>query len=173
MGCTPGSPGCNTQNHDFLLTTGQAELEVLHAAGYNYRGINGYVYARCAPEPTCIPQGAQKLWRKCKTTDDDCAVFLESQRATFEVNGYTAAVPAGYPQHIGYAYPNVDADGDGLIDGFEHVIGTSHTLSDTDGDSVSDGVEFPLAAVSNSDPCIGPLSGRCPADKIFANGFQP
>lgn len=172
IGCNPSVPPCNANNRDYLLATGTGEVEALHAAGYRYRGIEGYVYQRCTPEPSCIPPGAEKLWRKCKTADDDCAVFLESQRATFEGMGYTATVPAGFPQHIGYAYPNVDTDGDGLIDGMEYVIGTSHLHTDTDGDGSPDATEFPLAAVSNSDPCNGTLAGRCPADKLFDNGFQ-
>ncbi|MFB9067331.1 S8 family peptidase [Pseudofulvimonas gallinarii] len=172
IGCNPSVPPCNTNNRDYLLATGMGEVEALHAAGYRYRGIEGYVYQRCTPEPSCIPPGAEKLWRKCKTADDDCAVFLESQRTTFESLGYTATVPAGFPQHIGYAYPNVDTDGDGLIDGMEYVIGTSHLHADSDGDGSPDATEFPLAAVSNSDPCNGPLAGRCPADTLFDNGFQ-
>ncbi|MFB9067519.1 S8 family serine peptidase [Pseudofulvimonas gallinarii] len=173
VGCNPGSPSCNVHNRDYLLATGHAEVEALHAAGYSYRGLNVYVYQRCTPEPACIPEGAQKLWRKCKTADDDCALFLEGQRPGYESMGYTATLPAGYPQHIGYAYPNIDSDGDGLVDGFERLIGTSPTLFDTDGDGIGDGVEFPLASVSVADPCAGPLAWRCPADWLFANGFQP
>ncbi len=99
-------------------------------------------------------------------------MFLESDRLTYEANGYTATVPPGSNPTLGYAYPAMDTDGDGLIDGFEYLIGTDPLLSDTDGDGISDGVEFPLAAISTSDPCDGPMAWRCPADRIFANGFQ-
>lgn len=171
LGCGGGG-GCNTLNRDFLLVTDVSDLQTLKAAGYEYYGREGYIYQRCTPEPACIPHGAEKLWRKCKTADDDCAVFLESDRLTYEANGYTATVPPGSNPTLGYAYPAMDTDGDGLIDGFEYLIGTDPLLSDTDGDGISDGVEFPLAAISTSDPCDGPMAWRCPADRIFANGFQ-
>lgn len=173
IGCNPSLPSCNTNNRDFLLATGESELEALHAAGYSYRGVEGYVYERCSPEPSCIPDGAEKLWRKCKSADDDCAVFLENERVSFEAAGYTDAFPAGFPMHIGYAYPNVDTDSDGLVDGFEHLIGTDPDIADTDGDGASDGAEFPLADVSGSDPCDGPLADRCRGvDLIFEDRFE-
>ncbi|MCP4654996.1 MAG: hypothetical protein GY856_06210, partial [bacterium] len=37
--------------------------------------------------------------------------------------------------------PNVDTDGDTLIDGFEELIGTNPRLSDTDCDGLGDGAE--------------------------------
>lgn len=70
-----------------------------------------------------------------------------------------------------YAYPNVDSDGDGLIDGFERIIRTRPDLADSDGDGVSDGVEFPLAGISVSDPCQGP-NVQCNLSALFANGFE-
>lgn len=173
VGCNPNLSSCNTNNRDFLLATGEAELESLHASGYEYRGIEGYVYERCTPEPACIPEGAERLWRKCKTADDDCAIFLESERASFEAAGYTVAFPTGFSMHIGYAYPNVDADSDGLVDGFELLVGTDPDISDTDGDGASDGTEFPLAGISDSDPCEGPLDFRCRGvDLIFEDRFE-
>lgn len=171
LGCSGGA-GCNTANRDFLLATDVSDLQSLKAAGYKYFGREGYIFQRCTPEPGCIPLGAEKLWRKCKVADDDCAVFLEQDRAAYESNGYTATIPLGSSPLLGYAYPPVDTDGDGLVDGFEYLIGTDPLLSDTDGDGVSDGVEFPLAGISTSDPCNGPLAWRCPADRLFANGFE-
>lgn len=173
--CEPGQPGCVTDDGGFLLVTTVAELETLHAAGWHYRGIEGYVYESCTPEPECVPQGAERLWRKCNSAVKvpNCAIFLESERAAFEANGYTAAFPPGFPMHIGYAYPNVDTDGDGLIDGFEYLIGTDPTSADSDGDGVPDGMEFPMAGVPVSDPCDGTEAhNNCRIDRIFANRFE-
>jgi len=75
-GCTPG-PGCDFRNRDFLLMTSSAEVTSALNDGYTYRGLQGYVYQRCTPEPTCIPAGAEALYRKCNLARDDCAIFLE------------------------------------------------------------------------------------------------
>jgi len=156
-----------------VLFTQTSEIEAAHAQGYSYRGIQGYIYQRCSPEPFCIPQGAVKVHRLCKTGDNDCAIFPESERAQMFANGYTSTFPTGSAEVLGYAYPNVDSDNDGLIDGFEFIIGTRHTLVDSDGDGISDGVEFPLSGVQTSDPCSGPnVLCDAPAGRIFANGFE-
>ncbi len=170
LGCTTGA-GCNTNSRDFLLLTTVSDVNTAKADGFNFRGLQGYVYNRCTPEPSCIPLSAEKLYRKCNTTEDDCAIFLESERGLRESQGYTAAYPVGSNMHIGYAYPNVDTDGDGLIDGFERISGTRHDIADSDGDGVSDGVEFPLAGIRVSDPCQGP-NIQCANAPLFANSFE-
>jgi hypothetical protein len=109
--------------------------------------------------------------RQCNSAQDDCAVFLEPERAVFEAAGYTAAYPAGSMTVIGYAYPNVDTDGDALVDGFERVIGTNPTTMDSDGDGAIDSVEYPLAGVPISDPCAGP-NVTCTVNGLFADGFE-
>lgn len=171
-GCTGGS-GCNTANRDHLLLTQSSEVESARSSGYAYRGIQGYVYQRCSPEPSCMPQGSVRLHRLCKESDNDCAVFPEQERSVMWASGYTSVFPAGSQEVLGYAYPNVDSDGDGLIDGFEYLIGTRPDIADSDGDGIPDGVEFPLAGVQVSDPCVGPQV-LCvgPAGRIFANGFE-
>lgn len=99
--------------------------------------------------------------------------FLESGRTAFEASGYTGAYPAGSATKLGYAYPAADQDADGLPDALEYVIGTNPTLADSDADGFSDSAEFPLAGVPVSDPCAGGLGAmHCPADSIFANGFD-
>jgi len=170
IGCSGGA-GCNTASRDFLLLTTVAEVETAKADGYGFRGLQGYVYTRCTPEPSCIPPSAEKLYRKCKTTEDDCAIFLESERAAREGEGYTSAYPVGSNMHLGYAYPNVDTDGDGLVNGFERIIGTRFDIADSDGDGLSDSAEFPLAGVRVSDPCQGP-NIQCANAPMFANGFE-
>ncbi|MGA9342775.1 MAG: S8 family serine peptidase [Rhodanobacteraceae bacterium] len=163
----------NAQGRDFLLITTSAEIVQAHNDGYNLRNIQGYVYQTCSPEPTCIPPGAQKFYRECNLSIGDCATFLESERSTFEGQGYTAAYPSGSSKLLGYAYPSVDSDGDGLIDGFEQVIGTNPDLADSDGDHSGDGNEFPMAALEVGDPCAGGSGALyCPANFIFQNGFD-
>lgn len=169
LGCTPGIAGCNGHSRDFLLLTSAAHVQTATSAGYQYRGREGYVYQACAPEPVCIPQGAERLWLKCKIADDDCAVFLERDRASFEAQGYNSAYPAGSSMVLGYAYPNEDSDGDGLIDGFEYLLGTDPNHVDSDRDGVSDGVEYPQAGVPKSDPCS---TGYCRPGFLFEDGFE-
>jgi len=164
-----------TPSRDFLLVTTKTHIEQAYAAGYRLRSIQGYIYQPCTPEPACIPPGAQKFWRACKTADNDCATFLENERGAFEANGYTAAYPAGSNKRLGYAYPATDTDHDGLPDGFEYVAGTSPTLDNSDNDTTADAVEFPMVGVPVSDPCggVGSAGARyCGANSIFKSGFD-
>ena len=172
LGCIKDAPGCNVLHRDFTLMTTTADIEQARSDGFNLRTIQGYIYQQCSPEPQCIPPAAQKFYRECNASIDDCATFLESERATFEANGYTTAYPSGSPKLLGYAYSSLDSDGDGLVDGFEYVIGTNPFMADSNGDGTPDGVEFPMAGVPVSDPCLGVGAFNCPADHIFKNGFQ-
>jgi serine protease len=167
-GCTPG-PGCDFRNRDFLLMTSSTEVTSALNDGYTYRGLQGYVYQRCTPEPTCIPAGAEALYRKCNVARDDCAIFLERQRTTFEAQGYTATYPSGTPVVIGYAYPAVHSDNDALIDAQEILLGTRIDATDSDRDGTCDDVEYPVAAIPVSDPCS---NGQCSPFIMFADGFE-
>lgn len=180
MGCQ-GVAGCVLSNQDFTLLTTTTHIEQARVSGYNLRTIQGYIYQPCTPEPSCIPPGAEKFYRACKSVDGDCATFLENERTTFEGMGYTTAFPAGSNKRLGYAYPAVDSDGDGLVDGFEYVVGTNILLKDSDGDGSCSGSpsvrcdanEFPMVGLPISDPCDGPSGGNCPAsDIIFQDGFD-
>ena len=139
---------------DFMLVTSPYEIELARAAGYKLRTIQGYIASNCekyAEGSACASM--EPLYRACKNADSDCAVFLESERATFESAGYTNAWPAWAGKVIGHAYGSVDSDGDGLVDGFERVAGTNPSTSDSDGDGSSDGGEYPLAETPYTDPC--------------------
>ncbi|HVH33681.1 MAG TPA: S8 family serine peptidase, partial [Tahibacter sp.] len=71
--------------------------------------------------------------------------------------GYEAPSTAFYGDPLlGYVYPNVDSDKDGLVDGFELTVGTDPDTDDSDCDGQLDKAEFPLAALPVSDPAEGP-----------------
>jgi hypothetical protein len=173
LGCAPGVGNCLQNNRDFTLVGSVAHLEQFVAAGYAYRGRQGYIYPRCANEPACIPLGAQRMYRQCNTADDDCAVFLESELAAYQAVGYTAAFPTGSDPVMGYAYPNADTDADGLVDGLERVAGINPNDADSDDDGLLDGQEYPAAGVSQSDPCQGPnVTCLRVVDILFENSFE-
>jgi serine protease len=166
-GCS--GAGCNLVNTDHFLATSQLDVKTLRSDGFAYRGLQGYVHETCAPEPSCVPAGAQKLFRKCKSSDDDCAVFLEGERVAMESQGYTAAYPAGSATLLGYAYPNAHSDKDDLPDAFENLLGTNAIATDSDRDGLCDDLEFPPAGVPLSDPCG---NGQCAPTTIFGAGFE-
>jgi len=174
-GCVPRNIDCTTTDRDNVLVSNVADLQTLVNAGYAFKGKQGYVYARCSPEPDCMPPGTVKVYRKCTFGNDDCAIFGEPQRSSFESAGFTQTFPSGSDVVLGYAYSSGDADDDGLVDAVEHVIGTNPTPNheDSDGDGSSDAEEYPLANVPGGDPCDGPvITCTIPAEIVFSNGFE-
>jgi serine protease len=134
--------------------------------GYRFRGLQGYLFSTQAI-------GSQPLHLKCKTADDDCAVFLEEKRTQFELAGYTTLFPGTSSSILGYAFSAIDTDQDGLAGGVEYVIGTNPNLPDSDGDGPTDSNEFFINAVSYDDPCSGPvISCLGVSEAIFADGFE-
>lgn len=128
--------------------------------------MQGYIY-------TTQALGTQALYLKCKTSEDDCAVFLEPLRPQFEAAGYTATLPGAATSLLGYAYGTANSDNDTLPDAMEYVIGTNRFSDQSDNDNIPDDIEFPLAGVSFNDPCSEP-NPTCAAlpESLFANGFE-
>lgn len=166
----------NAQNRDYVLVNSVAELEGAVAGGYKHRGRQGYIYSVCSPEPSCMPPGTVKVMRQCNQSIDDCAVFPESQLSLWLSRGYDQPMFAGKGTVLGYAYPNIDSDQDGLVNGMEYVIGTNPFAADSNGDTQNDGAEFPQAGVQatgpTADPCNGPNNCLRLPQNIFANGFE-
>ncbi len=130
----------NSSHRDTTYTTQAAGVSAFKAAGYDLDGIEGYIYPACTPEPACIPSGAVRLYRRYQPQRDDYAIFPASELAQMASQGYTST--GGGSEVIGYVYPNVDNDGDGLIDGFELLAGTNPLVADSDCDGASDGQEI-------------------------------
>jgi serine protease len=170
VNCTPDPNAvpqtCFPDHTDYILLTSTAQVNSAVAAGYVYRGLQGYVY-------TTQAAFTQKLNLQCRQFADDCAVFLENQRVAFVAAGYTELFPGASTSVLGYAYATDDSDSDGLPDAMEFVIGTNVNATDSDGDGLSDVTEFPLISASTSDPCDGPnITCSAPAPLIFASGFE-
>lgn len=145
----------NSANRSFFYTTEAAGLERLRDVGYRFDGIEGYIYPRCTPEPSCIPPGAVRLYRLYNLDMDDYAIFPETELAEFQAAGYVGQ--SGLNDWIGYVYLNEDTDGDDLVDGFERVLGTDLASIDSDCDGLSDGTE--VLGYPRSDPRDGTCSG--------------
>ena len=100
-----------------MLVTSKTEIEHAYAngTGYNLRNIQGYIYAPCVHEPSCIPAGATKLWREYNTANQDCATFLDRERGEFESRGYIGYCPVcDNTKMPGYAYSTCTPCGAGI-----------------------------------------------------------
>jgi subtilisin family serine protease len=171
-------PPPHVANRDFSYTTTPEGVvyfkenvtDPATGQGYELDGIEGYIYPTCEPEPECIPEGAVRLYRLYNETLDDYVIFPQSELETWQAADYGSQ--SGLADWIGYAYPNVDGDGDGLIDGFELLLGTDPANADTDCDGVSDGMEVHTYDRSDPDPALhgygDPLHGSC----LFSDGFE-
>ncbi len=164
MDCEPGFGPCTASSRDSVLAVRAEEVEQLHDLGYNYHGRQGYIYPVCGPEPACMPAGTVRLYRRCSSLSDDCAIFPESQLDAMSLEGYTQAAYPGAAQILGYVYPNQDQDADGLPDGMEYLLGTDPYQPDSDGDGLSDGEEYPAWDLPQSDPRLGEI--------VFADSFE-
>jgi serine protease len=124
-------------NVDHAYATTQSEVDAYISNGYTLDGIEGYIYPTSYTEAN-KPAGTVKLYRKYNTKRANTAIFPESQLASMTAHGYTENVGREW---IGYVYPNVDSDSDGVIDGFERILGTNLNRRDSDGDGKTDGME--------------------------------
>lgn len=146
------SNGQNSLNVDHAYTTGQAGIEAFEDLDYELEGIEEYIFDDDHPQPV----GTEKLYRKWNQSWDDHAIFPESKLGAMAALGYTQNTGSAW---ISYVYLSSDADGDGLIDGFERAIDTCLFDSDTDNDGHSDGeevLEYPRRdPISIVAPCDG------------------
>ncbi|HET6604495.1 MAG TPA: hypothetical protein VFG21_09835, partial [Xanthomonadaceae bacterium] len=78
---------------------------------------------------------------------DDHAVFPQSRLSSMQAAGYTDQLTM-----LGYAYPNIDSDGDTLVDGLEYVIGTNPNNTNSDCYQGNDAAEYPPYEDPVSDP---------------------
>ncbi|HEX4862539.1 MAG TPA: S8 family serine peptidase, partial [Acidimicrobiales bacterium] len=166
-GASPTNPSASNRNTTY--TTEPLGLVYFKNLGFELDGIEGYIYKSCSPEPGCIPSGAVRLYRYYNSTRDDYAIFPESELAQMQADGYVG--PNGLNDTIGYVYPNVDSDGDNLIDGFETLIGTDPQKADSDCDGISDGTEifgYPAGDPLSSPGCLPPNDSKVLSQKVTA-----
>lgn len=156
-GTFPGGPN-NLNNRDTTYTTEPAGVLAFKSGGYELDGIEGYIFKKCTPEPSCMPAGTVRLYRQYNAARDDFAIFPESELAFMQGEGYTSNGGNLNPV-LGYVYPNADSDFDNVIDGFEGLIGTSPSRIDSDCDGISDGTE--ILGYPNTDPRIANSGPGC------------
>ncbi len=147
---------------------------------YIYEGIDGYILPECPTGMSCYndlvrshpvsnnPDWAQCLKVRYSDQDKSFALMMASEinKPMFSTYGTTyrnqqnQMVPittlAGMEnaECLGYVFPNVDYDSDGIINGMEMVLGTDPNDPDTDNDGQNDGIEYPLAGIPQGDPRI-------------------
>jgi serine protease len=160
------NPNGNSRHRDSTYTTELAGVQAYHSTGYEVDGIEGYLFKKCTPEPSCMPAGTVRLLRRYHPQRDDHAIFPENELAQFQAAGYSASSGSDV---IGYVYPRTDSDGDLLIDGFERLAGTNPAVADSDCDGTSDGIELLRFGSSGyGDPLQGNGCAAPPAVQFVA-----
>ncbi len=125
------------------------------------------------PTPTLPVVGAEKLFRYYYDVRDDWLLLLESEPAPA---GYddTITISGGAPngEWLGWVLPNVDSDGDWVIDAWEDILGTDPQVADSDDAGCSDGAEILGYGDPSQTELSDPLDGICRLPRIFADGFE-
>jgi len=166
------NPNGNPNHRDTNYTTETAGLLAFKGVGYELDGTEGYIYKKCTPEPSCMPAGTVRLYRRYNPQRDDFAIFPESELAQMVALGYTSN--GGGNEILGYVYPNTDSDGDTLINGFELLAGTNQAVADSDCDGASDGQELLVFGASGyGDPLQGPCGPGQPRAAQFISQTVP
>lgn len=161
---------CDWRDH--IYTTEQAGINYLTTTdfcpqdagfqSYHLDGIEGYILNGCPPQYNCDSNldstAPQKLYRRYSYSDESYALLLDSQLGVPPFFSY-ATDPFYNPATggvIGYVFPNIDSDSDGLPDGMERMYGMNWLSGDSDGDGYSDLIEFPLTTLqlAKRDPLI-------------------
>ena len=139
---------------------------------YNYEGIQGYLLPNCPNGVTCYNKfdnninDLQCISLKYSFNENSFALIMESETNKPMFNSYgnyyknklgqlktiTSLIPNA--SCLGYVFPNVDSDNDGVIDGMELVLKTDPYNPDTDNDNKLDGEEYPLAGIPFRDPLV-------------------
>ena len=172
---------CDARHHAYVTADEIAMMEATDQCpaapgmqAYHLDGIEGYILDQCplALEYDCedfADLGApQKLWRRYSPTEQMSALILDSQLTDPVFNGYGGTLPGSMnlqpgttKSFMGYVYPNVDSDFDGLPDGMERLYGMKWLSADTDCDGIDDLTEFPVSHVQPAS--LDPRStGGCP-----------
>ena len=156
-------PGPGAQ-WSFAYASSASEILSLRNDGYALNGIEGYVIDPAGP----LPAGSILLHRLYNPSLDDWVVVPTSEVSSLPA-GYGPR--AGINEIVGAAFPNVDSDGDAVINGFETMIGTNALAADSDGDGVNDGDEILGYTGATPSGILGdPLCSVTSC--LFADGFE-
>lgn len=175
-----GRPGTVNGTPAFFRNCGRGSNPACEPADssvqYNLDVVEGYVWRAHTPEGVLRAQPAdtKKLYRYYNSTTRSWALIVEGEETKYVGDvvsnglvfaGFSAPNETSYGKSLlGYVYPNVDADADGLIDGLELTLGLDPRVADSDCDGDPDGEEYPLAGAPVSDPFDDP--NRCAAAAI-------
>lgn len=159
---------------DFTYTTNDEGIEHFknlidtgYTIGHDLDGLLGYIYQWCSPDSACQPAGTVKVNRMWRPSDNTWALVPENEVSFMSQQGFT--FHPNYRAVLGYTYPNVDNDGDFLINGYESLLGTNPSVADTDCDGATDGDEillYELQTHSYGDALRGPCGF------LFYDGFE-